>query len=205
MSPEEYLDMIRPYLRDMINNHKAPMELRVHSGNEVTDYETHFGEWKIQLTMQIIFISSIDSRETCIMRVKSDNIEIMMVSKTKDIIKELKEPLLQNYQEGSEESMGESRFIFDRADLLYYSREKTSLKRSGSYIKSPKWLKNKKATINPQNYDDDNCFKYAVTAALNYQIIESHPERISNIMPFINPNDWKGIEFSITLKGLENI
>ena len=66
------------------------MELRVHSGNEVTDYETHFGEWKIQLTMQIIFISSIDSRETCIMRVKSDNIEIMMVSKTKDIIKELK-------------------------------------------------------------------------------------------------------------------
>ena len=79
------------------------------------------------------------------------------------------------------------------------------MKRNGSYIKSPKWLKNKKATINPQNYDDDNCFKYAVTAALNYQIIESHPERISNIMAFINPNDWKGIEFSITLKGLENI
>ena len=23
LSPEEYLDMIRPYLRDMINNHKA--------------------------------------------------------------------------------------------------------------------------------------------------------------------------------------
>ena len=186
--------MIRPYLRDMINNHKAPMELRVHSGNEVTDYETHFGEWKIQLTMQIIFISSIDSRETCIMRVKSDNIEIMMVSKTKDIIKELKEPLLQNYQEGSEESMGESRFIFDRADLLYYSREKTSLKRSGSYIKSPKWLKNKKAIINPKN-DDDKCFQYSLIAALDHQKIGKNPQRISNIEPFIQSYEWKGIDF----------
>ena len=25
VSPEEYLDMIRPYLRDMINNHKTPL------------------------------------------------------------------------------------------------------------------------------------------------------------------------------------
>ena len=27
LSPEEYLDMIRPYLRDLINNHKIQMKL----------------------------------------------------------------------------------------------------------------------------------------------------------------------------------
>ena len=27
LSPEEYLDMIRPYLRDMINNHKTPLKI----------------------------------------------------------------------------------------------------------------------------------------------------------------------------------
>ena len=27
LSPEEYLDMIRPCLRDLINNHKTPMKL----------------------------------------------------------------------------------------------------------------------------------------------------------------------------------
>ena len=26
LSPEDYLDIIRPYLRDMINNHKAPIK-----------------------------------------------------------------------------------------------------------------------------------------------------------------------------------
>ena len=41
-----------------------------------------------------------------------------------------------------------SEFIFDSIDLLYYHLQKTSLKRIGSsYIDSPKWLKNKKATI----------------------------------------------------------
>ena len=65
--------MIMPYLSDMINDHKTPMNLRVHSRNEVINYKTQFGEWKIQLTMAINFISSKDSKETCTMHTKSDN------------------------------------------------------------------------------------------------------------------------------------
>ena len=37
--------MIGPYLSDTINSHKTPKNLRAHSSNEVTDYETQFGEW----------------------------------------------------------------------------------------------------------------------------------------------------------------
>ena len=55
-----------------------------------------------------------------------------------------------------------SEFVRDSIDLLYYHLQKVSLKRSGSYIDSPEWLKNKKATTNPQN-NDNNCFKYALT------------------------------------------
>ena len=43
LSLEEYLNIIRPYLGDMIDNHKA------------------HGEWKIQLVMKLIFISSLDN------------------------------------------------------------------------------------------------------------------------------------------------
>ena len=57
---------------------------------------------------------------------------------------------------------------------------------------SPEQLKNKKATINPKN-NDDNCFQYALTVALNYQSIKSHPERISKIKPFINQCNWNVI------------
>ena len=69
------------------------------------------------------------------------------------------------------------------------------MKRGESYIKSPEWLKNKKATINPQNENDDNCFQYAITVALNYQNIGRDSQRISKNKPFINQYNWKRIEF----------
>ena len=50
--------------------------------NEVIDYETQFGEWKIQLTMSTNFISSKESDETRNMHIKSDNIDIMMDGET---------------------------------------------------------------------------------------------------------------------------
>ena len=51
-----------------------------------------------------------------------------------------------------------SEFEFDGVNFLYYDFNKISLNRSGSYIDSPKWLKNKKSTINPKN-NDYKCFQ----------------------------------------------
>ena len=96
----------------------------------------------------------------------------MMGNETDKIIKKLFDSLLQKYQEGLEESMRGSEFIRDSNDLLYYHLQEISLERGGSCIVSPKWLKNKKATIDPKNIDD-KCFQYALTIALNYQNIKS--------------------------------
>ena len=109
--------MNRPYLSDIINDHKA--HEGVHSGHKVIHYKT-LGEQKIQLTMSIIFISHKDSNETRTMHTKSDDIEIMMSSETDEIIEELFKSLLQRYQEGLEESMKGSGFIPGSVDLLYY-------------------------------------------------------------------------------------
>ena len=87
-----------------------------------------------------------------------------------------------------------SEFVFDNVDLLYYKRHKISLNRGGSYIDSPKWLKNKKATINPKN-NDDKCFQYALTVVLNQEQIKKDPQKITKINPFINQYNWKGIDF----------
>ena len=119
------------------------------------------------------------------MHTKSDNIEILMGTETNDIINELFEYFLKKYQEGFETKMKGGEFVFESVDLLYYSFHKITLKRSGSYVKSPEWLRNKRATINPKNKDNE-CFKYAITTALNYNEIPNHPERISNLMPFFN-------------------
>ena len=82
--------------------------------------------------MPINFISSKeDSDETRAMRTKSDNTEIMMGSETDEIIEELFKYLSQRYQEGLEELMRGSEFIFDRVDALCYNLNKISLSRVG--------------------------------------------------------------------------
>ena len=63
---------------------------------------------------------------------------------------ELFKSFLQKYQEGLEVSMRGSEFVYDSVDALYYNLNKVSLSRGGSYIDSLKWVKNKRATINPQ-------------------------------------------------------
>ena len=75
--------------------------------------------------------------------------------------------------------------------LVYWN---ISLNRGGLYVDSPEWLKNKKATINAKN-NDNNCCHYATIAALNYKQIKNHPERLTNLKPFINQYNWKGTNF----------
>ena len=160
----------------MINNHKAQ------------------GEWKIQLVMKIKFISSLDDDEFHEMYTKSDNVEIMSGTETSDVINELFKSFFRKYQEELQTKMRGSNFTFERVNLLYYHLHKISLNRGGSYIDSPEWLKSKRATINPKN-DDDECFKNALTVALNHEEIGNNPQIITKIKNFINTYNWNDTKF----------
>ena len=159
------------------------------------DYYKSKGEWEIQITMKIIFISFIDKSQTQLMHTKSDNVEIMNGTDTNEAINELINSFMKRYQEGLERKMKGGSYMFESVDLLEYHLHKISLNRGSPCIDSPKWLKNKKVTINPQNTEDNKCFQYAITAALNYQSITNNCQRISEIKPFINNYNWIDIEF----------
>ena len=83
---EEYLDIIRPYLNDLTNNHKA------------------FGEWKIQMVILNRCISSKNYEETRNMYSASNNIEIFMGTNTDENIDKLFDTLLHRSQEAKETS-----------------------------------------------------------------------------------------------------
>ena len=110
----EYFDIIRPSLKDIIDNYKVR------------------GEWKIQLSVQIIFVSFKDANETREMHTKSDNITIMSGIETDDAINELFNSFLRRYQEGLKTKMKGSSYIFDEVDLLDYHLHKISLNRGSS-------------------------------------------------------------------------
>ena len=174
---KEYLTLIEKYLRELINYYKNK------------------SEWKLQLTGEINFNSlKPGSDETRIMHTRSDNKEFMNGDDTDEIIKGLFESFLQKYEENLQNKMKRSEFEFDGVNFLYYDFNKISLNRGGSFIDSPKWLKDKKSTINTKN-NDDKCFQYAVTLALNLDKIKKDPQRISKIKPFIDQYNWKDKDF----------
>ena len=132
-----YLSNIREHLKKLINDRKKS------------------GEWKIQLILKINFISSKNFNETRDMHSRSDNFEIMMGADTNEIIRNLFNSILGRYQKGLAVSIRGSEFVFDYIESMNYIFHQEDMKKSGSYIKDPKWIKNKKATINPKNKKND--------------------------------------------------
>ena len=82
---------------------------------------------------------------------------------------------------------------------LYVIFHRLVLTRGSAYTELPEWIKSKKAVINQQNQDEE-CFKWAVIAALHHEEIKHHPERISLLRPYENQYDWKGLEFPVSIK-----
>ena len=88
-----------------------------------------------------------------------------------------------------------SEFFFNYVQLLYYKFYKINPNCGGSYMDSPDWVRNKKATINPISKIDNKCFQYTVTVALNHVEIKKYRQIITKIKPFINEYNWKKVHF----------
>ena len=128
--------MIRPYLKDLINDHIPVMGL----DNEKYNSDTERGEWKVQLVMQNNCIFTKDSEETRTMYSARKPVEIFMGTDTDGAIDKLFDTLLQRFQQAIETS-----------------NERVS-----------------RFTINPRNKNDNKCFQYAITIALNYNEIKKY-------------------------------
>ena len=101
LTVKEYLALIEQYLKEVINYYKNK------------------GEWKLQLTAEINFISlKPGSDETPIMHTRSGNEEIINGSDTDEIIEELFKSILRKYEENLQEKMKGSDFEFDGVNFL---------------------------------------------------------------------------------------
>ena len=113
-------------------------------------------------------MSTKSFEETHTIHSKSEPIEIFMGSNTEDVINKLFNTLLQRLQQAQETSDDNgSKFIPDSVELLYYHFQRIDIRRAESYIMSPDWIASKKATINPKNEKDNECFKWSIIAGLN--------------------------------------
>ena len=96
-----------------------------------------------------------------------------MGSDTENVIDTLFNTILNRVQQAMETSNERrSGFTHESVALLYYYFQRIDIRRAESYIISPDWIASKKATINPKNEKDNECFKWSIIAGLNYNKIK---------------------------------
>ena len=121
--------------------------------------------------MKNSFISVKDFEDTRTIYSASKPVEIVMGSDTENIIDTLCNTILNRIQQAVKTSNERgSGFTHDSVGLLYYYFQRIDI-RAESYIASPNWIVNKKATINRKNEKDNGCFKWSIIAVLNYNQI----------------------------------
>ena len=121
LSFNEYLELIKPYLYDLINVYKAK------------------GEWKLQLSVEISFVSQKSgSDENRVIYTRSTPEEFMIGSETEEVAEKLFMSILQKYQDNLQNKMKGSDFIFNGINYLYYDLNRITISKGGSYIESTK-------------------------------------------------------------------
>ena len=101
LSIQQYLYMIIPYLTELIDEKK---------NNSI--------EHKIQLSMGVNFMCIANKEKTRTFLVKSDNGEIRLGDDPSEIIKELINSFLSNYQKEEEILRNGSNYVFKRVNIL---------------------------------------------------------------------------------------
>ena len=184
---DTFFDWIRQNLINLIN--REPTEL---------------GSARVQTTTWIRFIQALeDDFENIIGYDRAEKpfnsrlTDIFQGSDLNEIIEEMFNHMTMHIENPA---LVKGRFVFDENLFLRLDYHQLNLTRGSSYIPLPDWIVNKKVVISPKNENDEECFKWAVTAALHHK---SHPERISNLMRYTNGYNWSGLEFPLAINKID--
>ena len=136
--------------------------------------------------MQNNFISDKNFKYTPTAYSASKPVGIFMGSDTENGIDTLFNKILERIQKAIETSNERgSRFTHESVALLHYYFPKIDIRRGESYMVFLDWITSKKATINPENEKDKECFKWSIIGRLNYnKINENELKKIEKFKRF---------------------
>jgi hypothetical protein len=128
---------------------------------------------------------------------RSETHKLIGTGDTEESLNIMKEKMLKSFSEYQKRGSG---WRLRRVDLLEIHIGEYQPLRGKGHVPLSETIRKKKAIINMKN-DDDECFKWAVTRALNP--VEHNSERITRILKEqAEELDWEGIEFPTPLNNI---
>ena len=130
------------------------------------------------------------------------NSRMMNVYNLNDIGEIVDEMIAHMCEQIENHALANSRFVFNEVLHIDTEFHQLNLMRGFSYIPLPDWFARKKAIINPKN-EDQECFKWAVIAASQWEEIGKNPEKITKLKRYEGDFDWSGMEFPASAKDIK--
>ena len=180
-------------------------------GMDVVTFFSRTRKFILDLLSKETICRAVRSQTTTWIRFVKDGIEqvdlafnsrMMSVYNLNDINEIVSAMIEHMSQQIENPALKDSKFVFDRIIHMDINFHRLSLTRGSSYIPLPDWLTKKKAIINPKNSIQE-CFKWAVTAAMRWEEIDRDNQRISKLRRYEDDFDWDGIKFPASINDIK--
>ena len=206
--PEDPQDLEIEQVRNrrLLGNAIAHYEIQNHTSTSPTDFvnnvrglvtdffrDNHNNKFQLTLTFVVIKVDAqglvVAEEETG----RSSKQEVVFPATNVDeVYDRMKDKIIESFAAYMRNGSG---WRLKKVVKLTVTKSRINPLRGSSYIALPKWIEKKKALINIKNQDDE-CFKYAVTRALNPVEKDEHANRVTKELRKQTENyDWSGIEF----------
>ncbi|PFX18804.1 putative uncharacterized transposon-derived protein F54H12.3 [Stylophora pistillata] len=178
LGPRDYLEIVKPTVINFLNMLKSN---------------------KIKFIFRCVMVKKVgDEFVFTIAHLSTLQKIVFQETDREELYKECVEKMIKSLEKFERSGSGWRFYQVEGLDL--HTVKYTPLKGS-SYIKLPKHLADKKAIINMEN-EDDQCFKWCVTRALNP--VQSNPTRITKILKKqAEKLVWGDIKFPMEVKGID--
>ena len=205
LTPREHKTAIKGYFKTFRVNGVDGMDEKTFMNNvkpRVIDLIKSKGSIKVKLILTVRFTKENPATGNIDINVYSFASKMEIVTESTDLSElfdQMTDKIFELIQNFNNRGSG---WQFDRVEHLDININPYNPLSASSYIELPKSLARKKAIINVQNENDNECFKWAVTSAVFPA--KEHGERLSKQMREDSEKfDWTGIKFPVSLKQID--
>lgn len=158
-----------------------------------------FNVVNVQFTITLQLYRSTNPEETIEWHRTNRSVEVNRHTNIKNLIRDQIEDLINTAQNANLEG---SDWVISHILSLKVSIINNPRRVGGSYIETPKIIDLKKAVLNIQNKNDDECFKWCILAALFPVDSKKHPYRVTNYTKLNHNLNFSNINFPVRIKDI---
>ncbi len=178
---EELLELIFERMKDILE-HKTSVKLQIVLKGKFRKFHPATGQ-------EVFEEISVPSKNQIILR-------------EDEILQTIHALLLEIYEKIESWDNNEGYWHLGNVINIDFKLREYKLLSGSSYIELPKWIYNKKATINIKN-EDQKCFKYCLQYHKHKNEITHHPERVSWYSNWNNDYDFSNIKFPVEVDDIK--